>query len=107
MRLAVVSSDGKNVDLHLGRGNSIYVYDYDDDLTFVENRNLEIAEDSKHQVGKVSNACEDCDVLFLVQYVFKSKIKAEDANIKLVMDEGPIDEVLQRYIDHVEFMKSL
>ena len=28
MRLAVVSSDGKNVDLHLGRGNSIYVYTY-------------------------------------------------------------------------------
>ena len=47
MRLAVVSSDGKNVDLHLGRGNSIYVYDYDGELTFVENRNLEIAEDSK------------------------------------------------------------
>lgn len=107
MRLAVVSSDGKNVDLHLGRGNSIYVYDYDDELTFVENRNLEIAEDSKHQGGKVIKACEDCDVLFSVQYGFKSKIKAEDANIKLVMDEGPIDEVLQRYIDHVEFMKSL
>ena len=107
MRLAVVSSDGKNVDLHLGRGNSIYVYDYDDELTFVENRNLEIAEDSKHQGGKVIKACEDCDVLFCVQYGFTSKIKAEDANIKLVMDEGPIDEVLQRYIDHVEFMKSL
>lgn len=107
MRLAVVSSDGKNVDLHLGRGNSIYVYDYGDELTFVENRNLEIAEDSKHQGGKVIKACEDCDVLFCVQYGFKSKIKAEDANIKLVMDEGPIDEVLQRYIDHVEFMNSL
>ena len=84
MRLAVVSSDGKNVDLHLGRGNSIYVYDYDGELTFVENRNLEIAEDSKHQGGKVIKACEDCDVLFCVQYGFKSKIKAEDANIKLV-----------------------
>ena len=35
MRLAVVSSDGENVDLHLGRGKSIYVYDYDDELSCV------------------------------------------------------------------------
>lgn len=106
MRLAVVSSDGVNVDLHLGRGKSIYVYDYDEDVTFVERRDIEIAEDAKHQGGKVINACKDCDVLISLQYGFKSKIKAEDAGIKLVEDEGPIDEVLKRYIDHVNFMKN-
>jgi predicted Fe-Mo cluster-binding NifX family protein len=106
MRLAVVSSDGENVDLHLGKGKSVYIYDYDDKLDFVEVRDIEIAEDAKHQGGKVIKACEDCDVLIAVQYGFKSKIKAEDAGIKLVMDEGPIDEVLARYIDHVEFMKK-
>lgn len=106
MRLAVVSSDGKNVDLHLGKGKSVYVYDYDDELKFVEQREIEIAEDSKHQGGKVIKACEDCDVLFSVQYGFKSKIKAEDANIKLVMDEGPVCDVLNRYIDHVKFMQE-
>ena len=106
MRLAVVSSDGKNVDLHLGKGKSVYVYDYEDELSFVEVRNIEIEGEAKHQGGKVIKACSDCDVLFAVQYGFKSKIKADDAGIKLVMDEGPIDEVLQRYIDHVEFMKK-
>ena len=106
MRLAVVSSDGENVDLHLGRGKSVYVYDWDEELSFVEMRAIEIAEDSRHQGGKVIKACEDCDVLISVQYGFKSKIKAEDMGIKLVMDEGPIDEVLKRYIDHVEFMKK-
>lgn len=105
MRLAVVSSDGKNVDLHLGRGKSVYVYDYDGELSFKEKREVEIAEDAKHQGGKVIKACSDCDVLISVQFGFKSKIKAEDANIKLVMDEGPIDDVLKRYINHVEFMK--
>ena len=49
MRLAVVSSDGENVDLHLGRGKSVYVYDWEDELDFVEKRDIEIAEDSKHQ----------------------------------------------------------
>ena len=106
MRLAVVSSDGENVDLHLGKGKSLYIYDWDEELNFVEVRDVEITEDSKHQGGKVLNACSDSDVLIAVQYGFKSKIKAEDAGIKLVMDEGPIDEVLKRYIDHVNFMKS-
>ena len=106
MRLAVVSSDGENVDLHLGRGKSVYVYDYGDELEFVERRDIEIADDAKHQGGKVIKTCNDCDVLICVQYGFKSKIKAEDAGIKLVMDEGPVDDVLQRYIDHVNFMKS-
>ncbi|MBQ2654156.1 MAG: dinitrogenase iron-molybdenum cofactor biosynthesis protein [Methanobrevibacter sp.] len=106
MRLAVVSSDGENVDLHLGKGKSVYVYDYDEELSFVEQRDVEIAEDSKHQGGKVIKACSDCDVLISVQFGFKSKIKAEDAGIKLVMDEGPVDEVLQRYVDHVNFMKN-
>ena len=106
MRLAVVSSDGENVDLHLGKGRSVYVYDYGDELAFVEKREVEIAEDAKHQGGKVIKACSDCDVLIAVQYGFKSKIKAEDAGIRLVMDEGPIDEVLERYISHLEFMRK-
>ena len=106
MRLAVVSSDGKNVDLHLGKGRSVYVYDYEDELSFIERRDVEISEDSKHQGGKVIKMCDDCDVLISVQYGFKSKIKAEDLGIKLIMDEGPIDEVLERYINHIEFMKK-
>ena len=32
MRLAVVSSDGENVDLHLGKGSSIYIYDYEETI---------------------------------------------------------------------------
>ena len=106
MRLAVVSSDGENVDLHLGKGSSIYIYDYEEELNFVEHRSVDIDVESKHQGGKVIKACEDCDVLIAVEYGFKSKIKADDAGIKLVSDEGPVDEVLQRYIDHYNFMKN-
>lgn len=106
MRLAVVSSDGENVDLHLGKGNSLYIYDYEDELTFVEHRAVGIDAESRHQGSKVLKACEDCDVLISVEYGFKSKIKAEDMGIKLVADEGPVEEVLKRYIDHYNFMKN-
>ena len=106
MRLAVISSDGENVDLHLGKGYSLYIYDYEVDLTFVEHRTVDIDPESKHQGSKVLKACEDCDVLITVEYGFKSKIKAEDMGIKLVADEGPVDDVLKRYIDHYNFMKN-
>ena len=59
MRLAVVSSDGENVDLHLGRGKSVFIYDYEDELAFVERRDIEIAKDAKHQGGKVIKICSD------------------------------------------------
>ena len=35
MRIAIVSSDGENVDLHLGKGSSVYIYDYEKELKFV------------------------------------------------------------------------
>ena len=102
-----MSSDGANVDLHLGKGNSIYVYEFSDDgLEFIEHRLLDIDVENKHQGSKVIEACKDCDVLISVQYGFKSKIRAEDEGIKLIEDEGSIDEVLKRYIDHYNFMKN-
>ena len=32
--------------------------------------------------------------------------KAEDAGIKLIDDEGTVDEVLARYINHINFMNN-
>lgn len=107
MKIAIVSSNGQDVDLHLGKGYSLYVYEYEnDDLTFVEHREIDIDLESQHQGSKVINACEDCDVIIAAKYGFKSKIKAEDAGVKLVEDEGSIDEVLKRFIDHYNFMKN-
>lgn len=107
MKIAVVSSNGQDVDLHLGRGNSLYIYEYDDnDLTFVEHREVDIDLEDKHQGGKVIQACEDCDVIISAQFGFKSKIKANELNIKLVSDESSVNEALKSYIDHYNFMKK-
>lgn len=107
MKIAVASSNGQDVDLHLGRGYSLYIYEYDDeDLTFVEHREIDIDLEDKHQGGKVIQACEDCDVIISAQYGFKSKVKAGELNIKLVSDESPVDEALKSYIDHYNFMKN-
>ena len=94
MRIALASSNGDAVDLHLGKAVSLAIYDVVDDKY------------AKHQGGDVIQKCSDCDVIISTQHGFKSKIKAEDAGIKLVSDEGPVEEVLQRYIDHYNFMNS-
>lgn len=107
MKIAIASSDGKNVDLHFGKGSSLYIYDFDGKSTkFLEKRTVIINENEKHQWKKVLEIIMDCDVIICVQAGFKSKYGIEEAGLKLVEDEGSIDEVLKRYVNHYNFMKS-
>ena len=110
MRIAVASSNGKNVDLHFGKASSLYVYEYDeekDELKFIDQRTVEIEVDMKHQNPKIIKAIEDCKVCICEQFGPKAAIYAEDAGLKLVSDEGTVEEVLRKYIDHVNFMKNI
>ena len=89
MKIAVVSSNGVDVDLHLGKGYSLYVYDYgDDDLTFVEHREVDIDLESQHQGSKVIKACEDCDVIIAAQFGFKSKITSLKTLVTVLQVQG-------------------
>lgn len=109
MRIAVASKDGKFVDLHLGKANSLYIYDWSDKegFSFVEHRKLYIKESGKHQGSDVLIACEDCDVIICEQFGFKTKIKAEDLGIKLVVEEEtPVMEAVDKYIQHYKFMNG-
>ena len=110
MRIAVASSKGENVDLHFGKARSLYVYEYDeeeDKFNFIGQRNVEIEVDMKHQNPKIIKAIEDCEVCICEQFGPKAAIYSEDAGLKLVKDEGTVEEVLRKYIDHVNFMKNI
>jgi predicted Fe-Mo cluster-binding NifX family protein len=109
MRIAIASSDGKNVDLHFGKARSICIFDFDEgsnNKRFVEKRTVEFESDEKHQWMKTLDVIRDCGVVICVQAGFKPKFGLDEAGIKLVEDEGSVDEVLSRYIDHYKFMKS-
>ena len=107
MRIAIASSDGVNVDLHFGKANSIYVYDVDEDKpNYIEHRSIIIEENKRHQWRKIIDNITDCDVVICVQAGFKSKIGIEEKGIKLVEDEGPLNDVLEKYIKHYNFMKK-
>ena len=110
MRIAVASSNGENVDLHFGKAKSLFVYEYDekeDKFNFIDQRNVEIEADMKHQNPKIIKAIEDCEVAICEQFGPKAAIYAEDAGLKLVKDEGTVEEALRNYIDHVNFMKNI
>ena len=90
MRIAVASTNGENVDLHFGKARSLYVYEYDeeaDEFNFIEQRNVEIEADMKHQNPKIIEAIKDCGVAICEQFGPKAAIYAEDAGLKLVKDE--------------------
>ena len=110
MRIAVASSNGKDVDLHFGKAHSLYVYEYDeenDEFKFIDQRNVEIEQDMKHQNPNIIKAIEDCEVAICEEFGFKAQIHAEDAGLKLVKEEGTVEEALRKYIDHVNFMKNI
>lgn len=107
MKIAIASSDGKNVDLHFGKARSLCIFDFNgENEKFLEKRTVKLVEDEKHQWMKTLKTIEDCDVVICVQAGFKSKFGIEESGIKLVEDDGPVEEVLKRYIDHYKFMKS-
>ena len=130
MRIAIASSDEKNVDLHFGKARAFCIFDFDEDgnnKNFVERRifdfehncdncpsncknmerkNLKFQSTEKHQWMKTLNAIRDADIIICVQAGFKAKMGIEEAGIKLVEDEGPIEAVLNSYIEHYKFMKA-
>ena len=110
MRIAVASSNGENVDLHFGKARSLYVYEYNeekDEISFLEQRTVEIEVDMKHQNPKIIKAIEDCEVAICEQFGPKAAIYAEDAGLKLVKEEGSVEEALKNYVNHVNFMKNI
>lgn len=55
MKIAIASRNGKELDTHLGKSNSMYIYEFDEDENkseFLEHRNIEIDLESKHQSQK-------------------------------------------------------
>ena len=107
MKIAVSSSNGKDVDLLFGKSKTLYVYEFNGENTkFFEKREVEIDEDRKHQGVKIVKLLHDVDLVICVQIGFKSKMRLDKKGIKVYQDEGPIDEVLERYVNHYKFMNQ-
>ncbi len=106
MKIAVATSDGKDVD-HFGKAQEFMIYEFDkENMNFIEKRESPKIKGEKHQWEKSLKTIEDCDVIICVQAGLKGKFGIKNAGVKLVEDEGSIEEVLGRYVDHYKFMES-
>lgn len=107
MRIAVASSDGKKVDLHLGKARNLLIFDFDgEEYEEVDERGVYIEKDEKHQWKKPLEACRDCDLVIAVQAGMNAKCGFRNAGIKIREGHGSVDEVLERYKKHYKFMKK-
>ncbi len=109
MNFAVASTDGENIDLHFGKASSICIFDYDDgEINFLDKYNIDIDEDKHHQGSLIVNFLNNHNIktIFVLQIGFKSKIKVDDAGIKVVVDEGSIKDAVLKYVNHLKFMEK-
>ena len=107
MKIALASSDGKNVNLHFGKAFKFSIYELEDNKPkFLEFREVKKILDEKHQWNKSLRIIRDCEVVICVQAGIKARLGLKKAGIKLFVEEGPVEEVLERYMKHEDFMDS-
>ena len=106
MKIAVISTDNKSVDLHLGKGVSAYIYFFKQEFEFLEHRVIDIDVNLKHQGSKVLEVLSDCDVIIAQDFGFKSKVNADSKNITLYKFDGSVDDALKDFINWYEVMNS-
>jgi predicted Fe-Mo cluster-binding NifX family protein len=107
MKIAVASSDQVNTD-HFGRALGFAIYQWEgEDVDFVEYRKTNINPEEKHQWAEGLKVLGDCEVIIVVMAGMKGKYGLKQGGFKLVEDEGTIEEVVERFIEHEKFMKSI
>ncbi|MGL6298086.1 MAG: NifB/NifX family molybdenum-iron cluster-binding protein, partial [Methanobacteriaceae archaeon] len=85
MKIAIASSNNKDVDLHFGKARNLIIYNLKDgNADKVENREVVIDDKERHQWKKVLETISDCEVVICVQAGLKSKLGIEEAGIKVV-----------------------
>lgn len=106
MKIAVATSNGEDVD-HFGKAQEFIIYEFDEEnVNFIEKRESTKVKGEKHQWQKSLDAIKDCDIVICAQAGLKGKFGLKNAGIKLVEDEGKIEDVLDRFVKHHNFMKK-
>ena len=101
LRIAVVSTDGTNVNDHFGMAKRFLIYDCNDKITFVEERPTETYSvgDLEHtfdpeRFGLVSALLKDCSKIYVTQIGEVPASKLKELGIEPVIYEGPIANIV-------------
>ena len=96
-RIAVVSTDGTNVNDHFGMAERFLIYDCNDQMTFVEERPTETYSvgDPDHafdpkRFARVSGLLKDCSKVYVTKIGEVPSAKLKELGIEPVTYEGAI-----------------
>lgn len=107
MKIAVAVTDNEKFTDHFGKAQKFLIYELiNDQMNFIETRESLKVPNEKHQWSKSLKTTEDCDVIICLQIGLRAKPALKQLNKKVVEDDGPVGNVLQRFIEHVKFMSK-
>ncbi len=107
MRIGIAVTDDEKSTEHFGRAQKFLIYDYDGEKTeFLEKRESKKIPGVKHQWNKSLEVLEDCDTVISLQIGMSAKPALKSIGKKVVEDEGNVNEVLDRFIKHEQFMSK-
>jgi predicted Fe-Mo cluster-binding NifX family protein len=105
MKVAVAASDDEKFTEHFGKAQKFLIYEFDgDNMGFLEMRESPKEAGEKHQWGKSLKVIQDSDVIICLQIGLRAKPGLKKMGKTVVEDEGTVDEVLERFIKHQQFM---
>ena len=100
-RIAVVSTDGVNVDDHFGMAESFLIYDLSDDIKFVEKRTSEKLSigDPNHpfdadKFNRIYKTIKDCSRVYMTKIGEGPVKKLKELGIDPVVYEGAINGIV-------------
>ena len=100
LRIAIVSTDGTNVNDHFGMAKRFLVYDCNDETTLVEERPTESLSvgDPDHsfdaeKFGRIAALLKDCSKIYVTQIGEVPASKLKELGIEPVIYEGHIKDI--------------
>lgn len=103
-RIAIASSDGRNIDLHFGRAGQFYIYDIDEtDYRFVEIRKAQmILNHAADEFERAAESIKDCLAVFVSKvgkvaliYIIANGLRVFEAPYPI---EGVLDKLVKENI---------
>ncbi|OPX42511.1 dinitrogenase iron-molybdenum cofactor [Ruminiclostridium hungatei] len=100
-RIAIASSDGKNIDLHFARATSFYIYEIDQKaFKFIEIRKPSAANShDESEFARTLKLIEDCSSIIVNRIGRGALAFIQAKGIRIFEASYPIDVVLKKLID--------
>jgi predicted Fe-Mo cluster-binding NifX family protein len=100
LRIAIVSTDGTNVNDHFGMAKRFLIYDCNGEMTLVEERQTESlsAGDPDHtfdteKFGRIASRLKDCSRIYITKIGDTPAAKLRGMGVEPVIYEGHIKDI--------------